>query len=747
MNILFDRDYDPFMDLSYFADPVYKPKTILEIENGVNVFDDDVPMLFDDLDDVPMVYDATIVKEPVIFVVSVPVEKERSIFDDTSPLFKNKVYNDFLSNMRKKIATKLDILPASVVIQELPFSCSQVFSPVVVFDVSIQVLKEKSIFNSTSALFKNKSYDEFISKMRKNIDILPASLSVEPSLKNASIELVSFQFEKEKSIFSTTDGLFNNKVYNDIIANIKQVISTELNVKPASVIIQEEEVPVSCSKLFSPASVKALSVVKPASVVKPLSVVKPASIVKPASVKALSVVKPASIVKPAPSGFVNYFKNFFVKPAPVVKPASVVKVPTIIAPVEIVKEALEEDVLAEVRKKVKERRALKAKEEEEKTFLIVIEPVSQDDLNTIQSYTRNMLDDIMGQYDDIDIDILEEVISDVFEEVFEIEEEAVVIVPVKTKNPVGRPRKYPVPLETAIVNPVGRPRKVQSIALENAIVNPVGRPRKVQAVDVDAVKRPVGRPRKELIVPLPVAQIDIILPPEIAPIMDEMDGYVDEYDDDVENYLKLLAEANKPKEVIVPVITAKVVFEDEGDYEIKEQVNIFNRPNLKKAVVVAPVDDDAPPVFKAFLIYEDEDKPNEEEAIGDILAPPPPRFLVEEKQAMLYQVPYKIRNAKLNKFKANEAFVLEPVIQRSAFQLGQKNKARRGKVVSKDDMTKERVISSRVRYIDNAKRNFQGKREEKKGFQAFKKLQDDVMKKRESDRKERELAKGKIAYM
>jgi len=681
------------------------------------LFDDDIPLLYDDGDDVPLLYDDSIVKEPIIFMVSVPVDKEKSIFDDTSPLFKNNVYNAFLSNMRKKIATRLDILPASVVIQDVPFSCSQVFSPVVVFDVSIKVLKEKSIFNNTSALFKNKNYNDFISKMKKDVSILPASLSVKPLSKNASIDLVMFQFEKDRSVFNNAEGLFKNKAYEAFLSNMRNKIASVVDVPPASVVI--EEVPSSCSKVFSP-----------------VSQVKVPSVVDSGSFFSCSSSFASSSCSKVPS----------------------VKVPTIVAPKSVMKDVLEEDVLASVRRKVKERRALK-KEEEEKVFVVVIEPVSQEDLDTIENYTQNMLDDIMGQYDDVvdDVNILEEVINDVFEEVFEIEEEVVVIVPVKTKNPVGRPRKYPVPLENAVKKPVGRPRKVQTLDL-NIVKNPVGRPRKVK-------------------VPVPEAQIEIIIPPEIEPVLDEIDEYVDDYDANrgsIENYLRLIAEANKPPPppiVIVPAITAKLVFEDEGERDnvSVEQVNKFAKVNLKKAVIAPPVDADAPPVFKAFLIYEDEDNPppivpielKEGEVAppvipppidpyGDELAPPPPRFLVEEKQIMLYQVPYKIRNAKFNKkFNVedkNKAFVLQPVVQRSAFQLVENRKGR-GKVVSKDDMNINAPVSSRMRYVRKALMKNAGRADQNRDFRTFKKEQDELQKQKAEARKRKDINSGKLAYM
>jgi hypothetical protein len=236
----------------------------------------------------------------------------------------------------------------------------------------------------------------------------------------------------------------------------------------------------------------------------------------------------------------------------------------------------------------------------------------------------------------------------------------------------------------------------------------------------------------------------------------------------------LIAEANKPPPppiVIVPAITAKIVFEDDGERDnvSVEQVNKFAKVNLKKAVIAPPVDSDAPPVFKAFLIYEDEDNPppivpielKEGEVAppvipppidpyGDELAPPPPRFLVEEKQIMLYQVPYNIRNAKFNKkFNVedkNKGFVLEPVVQRSAFQLVENRKGR-GKVVSKDDMNKNAPVSSFMRYAKKARMKNEGRADQNRAFRAFKKEQDELQKQKAEARKKKDINSGKLAYM
>jgi len=235
-----------------------------------------------------------------------------------------------------------------------------------------------------------------------------------------------------------------------------------------------------------------------------------------------------------------------------------------------------------------------------------------------------------------------------------------------------------------------------------------------------------------------------------------MENYEDDYDADIENYLRLIAEANKPAPVaVIPVINPLPVVDDEEDYEIREQVNKFNKPNLKKKAVDTPakvkpvaknVVNDEPDdvVFKAFELHEDVagEIVMPEGLKGDDLPPPPPRLFVEEKQIKMYQLPYNIRNAKLNKFnvkKELKPFVLQPVIQRTAFQLEQ-NKPKKAKVVSKDDINRKPIITSRMRYVKNAKRYSEGKGEEIKGFKAFKKLQDDIKRKRE-------LAQGELAYM
>jgi len=237
-----------------------------------------------------------------------------------------------------------------------------------------------------------------------------------------------------------------------------------------------------------------------------------------------------------------------------------------------------------------------------------------------------------------------------------------------------------------------------------------------------------------------------------------MENYEDDYDADIENYLRLIAEANKPAPapVVIPKVIPKVnplPVDDDEDYEIKEQVNMFGNAKLKKRAVDAPAkkepvagnkqnDEPEGDVFKAFELHEDiaGEIVMPEGLKGDDLPPPPSRLFVEEKQVKMYQVPYNIRNAKLNR---NVPFVLQPeeVKQRSVFQLEQEqDKAKRRKVVSKDDIYREPIISSRMKYVNKAKRSFEGKKEEIRGFQAFKKLQDDV-------KRRKELAKGELAYM